>query len=415
MECVAQWQINPVTITFNSNGGSPVAPMTGNPGDPVTPPADPTRTGYTFSGWDPVIPATMPAANIFIYAQWTANQSTITFDSQGGTPIDPITQDEGTPVTRPADPTKDGFTFEGWVPDVPATMPVDDVTCVAQWQQNCTNPNNGGTIATDQTICSGTPPDTFTSSAAPSGHFGTLEYKWQYSTIGSSSGFSDISSSNSATYTAGTLTATTYYKRLARVTCMSDWSGAAESNVLKVSVSPLPGLIKHIVIPNGRTICYDAIQTIFVAGCENTFLVQNGGSATFIAGQNIHYLPGTKVESGGYLHGSITTTGEFCGSMHPTIPIVIAGENDNPSVPALSFFKVYPNPTDGKFTVEYVGNSKVGKIYVEIYGMKGDKLLSKEFQGERMHEFSLENRPTGIYLVRIVNEENTTMVRLIKQ
>jgi len=65
--------------------------------------------------------------------------STITFDSDGGTAVDPITQEEGSAVTAPADPTKDGFIFDGWQPAVPATMPVDDVTCVAQWAVNTYN------------------------------------------------------------------------------------------------------------------------------------------------------------------------------------------------------------------------------------------------------------------------------------
>jgi hypothetical protein len=62
--------------------------------------------------------------------------STITFNSQGGTPVASITQNEGTPVTAPANPTKAGYTFADWVPAVPATMPVNDITCVAQWTPN---------------------------------------------------------------------------------------------------------------------------------------------------------------------------------------------------------------------------------------------------------------------------------------
>ena len=81
------------------------------------------------------------AADAFTYTN-AGPQSTITFDSAGGSAVAPITQDEGTAVTRPADPTRAGYTFDGWVPDVPATMPEDDVTCVAQWQ----------VLKTDQTI-----------------------------------------------------------------------------------------------------------------------------------------------------------------------------------------------------------------------------------------------------------------------
>ena len=102
----------------------------------------------------------------------------------------------------------------------------------------CANPTNGGTIAAAQTICTGLTPSAFTSSAAPSGHTGTLEYKWQSSVTSSSAGFSDIASSNAATYAPGTLTVTTWYKRVARVDCKSDWTGAVESNAIQISIDP---------------------------------------------------------------------------------------------------------------------------------------------------------------------------------
>ena len=102
----------------------------------------------------------------------------------------------------------------------------------------CVNPTIGGTIATAQSGTSPFNPAAFTSSAAASGETGTLEYKWQSSTTSNSAGFSDISSSNAATYDAGSLTVTTWFKRLARVDCSADWTGAAESNVLEVTVTP---------------------------------------------------------------------------------------------------------------------------------------------------------------------------------
>jgi hypothetical protein len=101
----------------------------------------------------------------------------------------------------------------------------------------CANPTSGGTISTDQTICSGFAPAAFASTALPVGQNGTLEYKWQKSTSSGSGGFADIISSNSATYAPGFLNATTWYKRLARVACMVDWTGAAESNALQITVN----------------------------------------------------------------------------------------------------------------------------------------------------------------------------------
>ena len=143
----AQWEINQYTITFDTNGGSEIAPITQDYGTEITAPADPTRKGYTFKGWDKEIPETMPADNITVKAQWEINQYTITFDTNGGSEIAPITQDYGTEITAPADPTRKGYTFKGWDKEIPETMPADNITVKAQWEINqytITFDTNGG-------------------------------------------------------------------------------------------------------------------------------------------------------------------------------------------------------------------------------------------------------------------------------
>ena len=132
----AKWTINQYTITFNTAGGSAITPIKQDYNTAITPPADPTKTGYTFAGWDTEIPATMPAENITITAQWTINQYTITFDTAGGSEIAPIKQDYGTAVTAPANPTKDGYTFVSWDQKIPATMPAENMTITALWNRN---------------------------------------------------------------------------------------------------------------------------------------------------------------------------------------------------------------------------------------------------------------------------------------
>ena len=143
----AQWEINQYTITFDTNGGSEIAPITQDYGTEITAPADPTRKGYTFKGWDKEIPETMPAGNITVKAQWEINQYTITFDTNGGSEIAPITQDYGTEITAPADPTRKGYTFKGWDKEIPETMPAGNITVKAQWEINqytITFDTNGG-------------------------------------------------------------------------------------------------------------------------------------------------------------------------------------------------------------------------------------------------------------------------------
>ena len=136
MTVKAQWEINQYAITFDTNGGSEIAPITQDYGTKITAPADPTRKGYTFKGWDKEIPETMPAENMTVKAQWEINQYAITFDTNGGSEIAPITQDYGTAITAPADPTREGYTFIGWDRDIPEIMPAENITVTAQWEIN---------------------------------------------------------------------------------------------------------------------------------------------------------------------------------------------------------------------------------------------------------------------------------------
>ena len=143
----AKWEINQYTITFDTNGGSEIAPITQDYGTEITVPADPTRKGYTFKGWDKEISETMPAENITVKAQWETNQYTITFDTNGGNEIAPITQDYGTEITAPDKPTRKGYTFKGWDKEIPETMPAENITVKAQWEINqytITFDTNGG-------------------------------------------------------------------------------------------------------------------------------------------------------------------------------------------------------------------------------------------------------------------------------
>ena len=130
----AQWEINQYTIAFDTNGGSEIAPITQDYGTEITAPDNPTRKGYTFKGWDKKIPETMPAENITVKAQWEINQYTIAFDTNGGSEIVPITQDYGTEITAPDNPTRKGYTFKGWDKEIPETMPAENITITARWK-----------------------------------------------------------------------------------------------------------------------------------------------------------------------------------------------------------------------------------------------------------------------------------------
>ena len=144
----AKWQLNRYTITFKPENGGQDIVIKQDYGTAITAPANPTKTGYTFAGWDKTIPTTMPAGNMTITAQWQVNQYTITFKPENGGEDIVITQDYGTAIIAPANPAKTGYTFAGWDREIPTTMPAGDMTITARWQVNqytiTFKPENGG-------------------------------------------------------------------------------------------------------------------------------------------------------------------------------------------------------------------------------------------------------------------------------
>ena len=129
----AKWEINQYTVTVKPENGKADIIITQDYGTPITAPTL-TREGYTFKGWDKEIPETMPADNITVKAQWEINQYTIAFDTNGGSEITPITQDYGTEITAPDNPTRKGYTFKGWDKEIPETMPAENITITARWK-----------------------------------------------------------------------------------------------------------------------------------------------------------------------------------------------------------------------------------------------------------------------------------------
>ncbi|MGN1094500.1 MAG: InlB B-repeat-containing protein [Candidatus Neoclostridium sp.] len=133
---VAVWQPKRIKLTFDSDGGSPVASITQDYGTEVVKPANPTKRGYTFLGWTPAVPATMPAEDKHLVAEWQINVHTIRFNSDGGSTVGSVTQEYGTAVTAPAAPVKRGYTFVRWQPAVPEVMPDEDLDLTAIWKVN---------------------------------------------------------------------------------------------------------------------------------------------------------------------------------------------------------------------------------------------------------------------------------------
>ena len=130
----AVWRQRFCTITFHTNGGTPIAPVTLQAGSKVAV-TDPVREGYDFQRWIPEMPDDMPEHNVSLYAVWSPHGYNLTFDRQNGSDPDVSTVSYGAKITVPEDPVRDGYIFAGWTPEIPDYMPGRNLTIRAVWKQ----------------------------------------------------------------------------------------------------------------------------------------------------------------------------------------------------------------------------------------------------------------------------------------
>ncbi|MFZ4117137.1 MAG: InlB B-repeat-containing protein [Rhodoluna sp.] len=172
------------TVTFDSKSGSHVTAGSFVSGGSIDIPFDPTRAGYTFMGWSATLGGpsiTFPYSpgvtqDITLYAKWSANSYTVTFDSLGGTPVSEQSFTTGGSVDAPTPPTRAGYTFEGWsatnggsaisFPYSPSTT--QEITLYALWAADSHtvtfNSKGGSSIASGSFVSGGS----INNSASPS-------------------------------------------------------------------------------------------------------------------------------------------------------------------------------------------------------------------------------------------------------
>jgi len=183
---------------------------------------------------------------------------------------------------------------------------------------------------------------------------------------------------------------------------------------LAVTVIPSTYSSGSVTVGSGISQCYNAMQTIIIPGGGGTFTVQSGGSATMIAGQTIRYEPVTGVLSGGYLHGYITTSNQFCGGMVPAMMTVVTGTESPVEVILSPALKVYPNPTTGQFILEFTGEPGPVRATVGIFDTRGALVSRSELQGSSKYSLSLSSMPSGLYFMHVVSGKTVESLKLIK-
>ncbi|MFK0525059.1 InlB B-repeat-containing protein [Paenibacillus illinoisensis] len=155
----AKWTINSYTVNFESNGGTVVDDQSVPNNELAAAPADPTKVGHTFAGWFTDSGSsqafdfdnTPVTGDLTLYAKWTADKYTISFDTLGGSAVDDVSVEHGSKLTAPASPSRSGYTFSGWYVDPELKTPFDfdqteiiaDLTLYAKWNVIPSPPSGG--------------------------------------------------------------------------------------------------------------------------------------------------------------------------------------------------------------------------------------------------------------------------------
>ncbi|TVR38923.1 MAG: T9SS C-terminal target domain-containing protein, partial [Bacteroidia bacterium] len=201
----------------------------------------------------------------------------------------------------------------------------------------------------------------------------------------------------------------------------------ASNHTIEAFFSPLSDIL-HLAKDADETIageaCYFSPTGIWVAGYGYDFFVEPGGDVTLVAGESIRMLAGTKVAAGARLHAHIAVDGvEYClpsGDAEPDdhspagsyILTDIGISNEDAGT---KFFKVYPNPTEGSFTLELTGTEPCEIISVDIFGMTGTRVFSVDLPAQRIHMLCLDGRQPGMYFIRVMTGQKIGVERLIKR
>lgn len=191
---------------------------------------------------------------------------------------------------------------------------------------------------------------------------------------------------------------------------------------LKSTTVPPNQELANITTGSGSTACYDALDTLTVAGQGRIFIVEPGGSVTLIAGQRIFLREETTVLPGGYLLGRITTGGEFCFTS-PENASVAASLNEKTGlgekftgiteIHSGSCIRLFPNPTPGSFRLEITAGND-GLQQAEIMHSNGMSVQTLRFCGERTWEGTLAGYPPGLYLVRVRTDHMMKILKIVK-
>jgi len=161
--------------------------------------------------------------------------------------------------------------------------------------------------------------------------------------------------------------------------------------------------LSNITVSNGQIPCYDALQNITVAGSGTTVNFQSGSTVSLIAGNSIRFLPGFHAFSGSYVDAHITTTASFCEPVQSIVyndlfdKSIVLSEKETSVIEKAVDLKIYPNPNNGRFTIEM--NGFADGVMLSVLDMKGRVVISKIIDNAQFASFEIQSMEKGIYFI----------------
>ncbi len=176
--------------------------------------------------------------------------------------------------------------------------------------------------------------------------------------------------------------------------------------------------VEDVTINSMESECFDAINIITVAGSGTTVDIQSGGEATFIAGEKIIFEPGFTSYLGSYCNAYITLTGDYCSQqpMMASSPNTLELEKNTVAVPEITDddaeIKIYPNPTTGHFTIDFMGKAVSAEI--QVLNLQGRQVFQTEFDNQIKANIDISHLPGGMYIIVIKSQMSVVTERVIK-
>lgn len=175
---------------------------------------------------------------------------------------------------------------------------------------------------------------------------------------------------------------------------------------------PLNLAVQDETLYDGDTACYNALQVLTVAGGGTVFTVEEGATANLVAGERISILPGTLVQPGGQLSARITLTNDFCPG-YQAMPEIVTTGAANPLVAPGSLFRIWPNPSSGRFTLEYAGEGTGGARDIDVYSIAGRKEWAGKMPDQKQAVISLPWLNPGLYILVVRTGQAVQSLKLI--